>query len=324
MSINETIIGHWKLISCEGGDESAARKILGTLGDMVTYEKTSRLSYDPNRRYRINAGAVPQEIDHYIVNPISLSKGIMELKESELILCMAKFGKPRPKEFQSHEPDSILLRLHRFDPDSESKAEQKQIQRSQAMAKCASAMELLGILNGGSNSETPGIRGPKWLPFCTVRIESNRLWVGDPEMSWAELHDQSGCVIELPNGEYELSVHCESVETATEVTRLRVCRMEVENPQLGDAIGTAGTDSAAIGVCDSAAFLASLDQAFGEDEDAAHAYFSENVREVVGILEPLVGGAVLPYVGTGSDGGGRVHELLLNGKRIGIELNFRP
>jgi len=105
------------------------------------------------------------------------------------------------------------------------------------------------------------------------------------------------------------------------VSRLRVRLKTAKNLKLGKEMGEAGTDSGTIGVCEIDAFEAAYKKEGGADhvQEAIDSLMGGDV----GILKvPNFPDAIMPYVPTGSDGGGPVFAVMSNGKRVGIELPF--
>jgi hypothetical protein len=157
----------------------------------------------------------------------------------------------------------------------------------------------------------------EWLYFCNIDVKSGKLWAGDPNMP----NEDDGCAVEVPNGTYVVEGIGMRFGRDRIVSRLRVRLGSASNPTLGDEIGETGTDSAMIGVCDITAFEDAYKKDGGADavQDAIDALDGEDF----GILEvPKYPDAVMPFVPIGSDGGGPVHALMLDGKCVGIELPF--
>ena len=155
-----------------------------------------------------------------------------------------------------------------------------------------------------------------WLSFCTLDVTTGSLWAGDPRLPNAE----DGCVVKVPRGRYVIEGIGLALRRDRLVSRLRVRLQSAKKPKLGKEVGTAGTDSAMIGVCDIKAF----NKAIGSDSE-------EEVQEVIeaqtgdgfGIITiRKFPGTAMPFVPTGSDGIGPVIALMSGQKCVGIELPF--
>jgi hypothetical protein len=183
--------------------------------------------------------------------------------------------------------------------------------------------ELLNLLAG---EEIPGPKVTRelgWFVVGKLPLPSGRLWIGDPGFSWAELNDGDYGQVDLPPGEYYVLAYVVEMEKANVIARLRVSLTNDADLERGAAIATAGTDSAAIGVCDGAELWKAFQDRFGDDEDSPVEFLEDFPFEPCGYLRPNGDqGAALIYIGTGSDGGGPVFELLKQGERVGVEIPF--
>ncbi|MBA3313530.1 MAG: hypothetical protein M3552_07080 [Planctomycetota bacterium] len=165
-------------------------------------------------------------------------------------------------------------------------------------------------------TEVPKGRTQDWLPFCTLDVTTGALWAGDPHLANAD----DGCVVKVPAGKYAVEAIGLSLGRDRVVSRLRL-RLESElAPTLGEEVGDAGTDSAMIGVCDIEAFDAACGPDAGENVQAA---IESQTDDGFGVITfEQFPGAIMPFVPTGSDGGGPVFALMSGRKRVGIELPF--
>jgi hypothetical protein len=106
------------------------------------------------------------------------------------------------------------------------------------------------------------------------------------------------------------------------VGRLRVYPKTLRADRLttGRGVGEAGTDSAAIAVCD----LRGLLSAIAGQEHPFQRELEKQLRGQCGLLTSKVApGVALPFVQSGfGDGTGPVYALQAEGRRVGIELTF--
>ena len=164
----------------------------------------------------------------------------------------------------------------------------------------------------------------EWLSVATLELTTGKLWIGDPQFAWAEANEGEGCLIELPNGSYQVEAKGVDFAGSRFVSRIRVYRAGSTDIAVGDEIGEAGTDSAQIGVADQQALKAAFDESCGDDVDAALDMLEENIDGAVGVFEPVPDGdGRLVFLPSGvGDGGGPVFELLEGRERVGIEHAF--
>ena len=94
--------------------------------------------------------------------------------------------------------------------------------------------------------------------------------------------------------------------------------------KLGKEIGTAGTDSGQIGVCDPKLLLAAFATAFDNNEDQIFNSLASGFDDCCGVYRPKVGTAgCVVYVPSGfGDGGGPVVELRAGRRTVGLTTNF--
>src|SRR5262245_62132432 len=156
----------------------------------------------------------------------------------------------------------------------------------------------------------------KWLPVCTLDVKTGALWAGDPHLA----NKDDGCVVRVPPGLYRIEGIGAKSGPGRAVARLRVCLDSVKKARLGKRIGSTGTDSAMIGVCDIEAFDAACGAATGgAGQDAIEAQ-TESSYGVITLLEHP--GTFMPFVPTGGDGSSPVRALMANRRCVGIEINF--
>ena len=162
-----------------------------------------------------------------------------------------------------------------------------------------------------------------WYPVAQLSLPSGELWVGDPGFSWAELRSDDGCRISLPAGDYEVTVFVIAQGKMHAVSKLRVCQTGIADPEVGEQVAEAGTDSATLGVADARELAAAFQARFDDDEDEPVTFLEDFDFDYCGLVQPAGdNGAALIYVATGSDGGVPVHELVSGGRRVGIEVPF--
>ena len=167
-----------------------------------------------------------------------------------------------------------------------------------------------------------------WYDVATLSLVSGELWIGDPGFSAAELHGDDGLRVALEPGTYSVRACVVDFGTGNFVARLRVCSLDLSDLAPGEEIGEAGTDSAAIGVCDARELLAAFRSRFGDDMNmnAAAQFLEDFDYQRCGVLQPDENvEASLVYVHSGfGDGGGPVYELVADGRRVGVEVPFIP
>lgn len=164
-----------------------------------------------------------------------------------------------------------------------------------------------------------------WCRLGDLLLDSGELWIGDPQMSWAESREHGGCIVRLRAGRYRVSFGLVTFGQGLFTSRLRVCQQGIRQVTVGKELGQVGTDSAQIGVCDIRAIKRAYEIAF-PDYDEAFAYFDKNLKPRAGILRPNgQRGACLPFVESGfGDGMGPVVELRSGAKRVGVDAEFIP
>jgi hypothetical protein len=161
----------------------------------------------------------------------------------------------------------------------------------------------------------PGER-TKWLPICTLDVRTGALWAGDPHLA----NKDDGCVVRVPLGPYRVEGIGAKSGPGRAVARLRVCLDSVKKARPGKRIGSTGTDSAMIGICDIEAF----DAACGADTgEAVQAAIEAQTRSGFGVITLVQHpGAIMPFVPTGGDGSSPVRALMADRRCVGIDINF--
>jgi hypothetical protein len=167
-------------------------------------------------------------------------------------------------------------------------------------------------------------RAVGWFDVAELQLSSGALWIGDPGFSWAELAGGDGNRVTLAPGGYVVRAFVTAFGDGNFVARLRVCAFGSLDPMLGRELAQAGTDCAAIGVCDAEEMLAAYRAQFGDDLNAGARFLEKFDFQRAGVLR-LTGesGPALVYVQSGfGDGIGPVLELLDGVRRVGVELPF--
>lgn len=165
-----------------------------------------------------------------------------------------------------------------------------------------------------------------WLFVERLTVSSGKLWIGDPEFSWAECREKEGCMLTVPNGTYVVEARGQEFGGPRLVTRLRVVLDGTPEAKLGKEFGEAGTDSGQLGVCDPKLFLAALTAACKGDEERILAALESAFDSECGVYRPQRAGAgCLVYVPSGfGDGGGPVWRLCQGRQTVGLETVFIP
>ena len=136
------------------------------------------------------------------------------------------------------------------------------------------------------------------------------------------MNEEDGCLTKLPVGHYVMAAQGLDFAGFRIVGRLRVYPkgLRADRLKTGQVIGEAGTDSAAITVCD----LRGLLPAIAGQEDPFQRELEKQVRDECALLtSKRVPGIALPCVQSGfGDGTGPVCALLSSGRRVGVHLDF--
>ncbi|MDP6442207.1 MAG: hypothetical protein QGG36_07885 [Pirellulaceae bacterium] len=167
-------------------------------------------------------------------------------------------------------------------------------------------------------------RESEWMTVATLTVKSGRLWIGDPQFSWAEANEGEGCVVDVPPGEYQVEAKGVDFAGVRVVRSVRAYLSGSAELVQGAEVDEAGTDSGQIGLADQPELKASFDVACGDDVDAALDMLEEGVDGPVGVFEPVAGGSgKVVFLPSGfGDGGGPVIELQSDAARVGIEHAF--
>lgn len=176
-------------------------------------------------------------------------------------------------------------------------------------------MKLQDYLSGKTKA-SKGVT-KEWLPFCTMDVKSGKLWVGDPQLA----NEDDGCVVKVPRGKYVVEAIGLKFGKDRVVSRVRVRLESAENPTLGEEVGDTGTDSAMIGVAEIDVFEKAYKKEGGADR--VQEAMDELGDADYGVLQvPEFPGTFMPFLPTGSDGGGPVMALMSGGKCVGFEVKF--
>ncbi|WP_010581967.1 hypothetical protein [Schlesneria paludicola] len=156
-----------------------------------------------------------------------------------------------------------------------------------------------------------------WIEFATLSIVSGKLRVSDP-MFFRDLPPSP--TFDVESGTYRIMVKTITYPGDRRVSRLRAILTEPSS--LGPRLDDVGVDFAQVGIFDPVV----LDEA-GEKMDNAES--EKMVADLDAIQEfgvVQLGAderAIMPLAVSGfGDGGYPIHELLLDGKRVGIEVVF--
>jgi len=157
-----------------------------------------------------------------------------------------------------------------------------------------------------------------WLEFCDFELRSGKMLVIDPTLRPVP---SDGLLVELPPETYRLEAAVMEFGQDSRISRLRVCIPEGE-ARRAESIGTTGTDSGQVGICDYPAFA----EAWGTDDEVAWAKVEPALWNDFGIV--TLGeetGALMPYVASGfGDGEFPVYGLREDETLVGAEIEFIP
>lgn len=155
-----------------------------------------------------------------------------------------------------------------------------------------------------------------WMPVATLVVTAGTLWAGDPWLC----NEDDGCVVDVPNGTYAVEAQGWDFDGYRVIGRVRARLASARGAIPGEAIGSAGTDSGLIAICD----IAAVDAAIGDDGDGFQDRIEAYAFGDFGIFRAsLVGDVELAYVVSGfGDGWGPVYALMDGEEIAGIELDF--
>lgn len=344
--IDSRLIGYWRITAHEAVEGAVLRVIGGIPDYVVRFDERGRYTIvtDPRRpleyHYRSDNTLNPATIDLWMSDPEFFTLGIYRFDGDELVMCLAaelvepfvqrsgprsearkreaeRIRPSRPYRFdRTSEPNWVLRRYVRCEAPKPKKR-RKRVNSSTgpgSLIPTENAVDLMEFLAG--KGKLPKGSSTAWLPFCSIDVKAGALWAGDPHLANAD----DGCVVQVTKGNYQVEGVGAIMGRNRVVCKLRVRLTTESNPELGEEVGETGTDSAMMGVCDIEAF----DAACGPDNgDIVQEAIESQTGEGFGIITiSLFPGAVMPFVPTGSDGGGRVRALVASAKCVGIHLSF--
>jgi hypothetical protein len=160
-----------------------------------------------------------------------------------------------------------------------------------------------------------------WLRFTRLMLSEGRLLICDPDFIPSE---DDGLLVELTAGQYEVQAKVMEYAGDQRVSRLRMVPAGIA-ASLGEKLGETWADTGQTAVCDFTAMTrhfegAKLDgDAFREKLDDAR---DEQGR--CGVLKlNAARGAVAPFTDSGfGDGTFPVFALMVDGRRVGVEIEF--
>jgi len=157
-----------------------------------------------------------------------------------------------------------------------------------------------------------------WLLFTELVIKTRRLLICDFQFV---PKTEDGLVVELEPGEYRVEATGMDFDGDRRISGLRVIRPN-STATRGNRLGETWTDTATCSVCELDAVQKEWNS-LGE-EPAADKLMEEYERgEGCGIFRVTECASVIPYVSSGfGDGAFPVFELIQDGKRVGIEVEF--
>ncbi|MCL4790299.1 MAG: hypothetical protein KJ070_26535 [Verrucomicrobia bacterium] len=277
--------------------------------------------------FRLNPKKNPAHIDTLYASGEALRTGIYRVEGDRLIICWTAedFGTGRPSKFGGFtkaEADGMrCVDIYERVTTGAPKQAAAQSGVKPPVARLLAAERLLTYLRKSSkkppHSLGTGVEA-EWIPVAELEVVSGSLWAGDPLC----MNEEDGCLVTLPSGKYVLAAQGMDFNGFRIVGRLRVYpkTLRADHLKTGRAVGEAGTDSAAITVCD----LRALVPAIAGQEDPFQRELEKQLRAQCGLLtSKRVPGIALPYVQSGfGDGTGPVYALQAEGRRVGLELGF--
>ena len=337
---SSAILGKWRRVETrvDLDDPKSVFKHDGARGEIIEFTADGRMREPGTREsrskyfgpvmYRLNAKRNPPHVNTYYASGEELQKGIYRIEGDRLIICWtsADFGGPRPAKFggftkgeaDRHRLVAIYERMTKGTPK---KAEAAKPAGKPPAARLLETQRLEAYLRKSSQKPPRHLgagREAEWIPVAELEVVSGSLWAGDPLC----MNVEDGCLVKLPAGTYVLAAQGMDFEGFRIVGRVRVYpkALRADRLQAGRAIGEAGTDSAAITVCDLRALLPVI----AGQEYPFQRELEKQLRGQCGLLtNKIVPGVALPFVQSGfGDGTGPVLALTAAGKRVGIELSF--
>jgi uncharacterized protein (TIGR03067 family) len=330
------ILGQWQLVATRNDLDNPKPIRKERRGEIIEFTADGRMRRRGERESRSKAyGAVlyrldprknPAHFDTRYASGEALRTGIYRLEGDRLIICWttADFGKGRPGKFGGFTPaeEDRLRSVDIYERVRKGTSKPPAAARLGVRLPAARLLEagrLLAYLRKGSKRPPRHLgagREAEWIPVAELEVVSGSLWAGDPLCMNAE----DGCLVKLPAGKYVLAAQGMDFAGFRIVGRLRVYPQALHADRLktGRALGEAGTDSAAITVCDLRGLLPAI---AGHEEPFQREL---HLRGECGLLTSrVVPGVALPWVQSGfGDGKGPVLALLSAGRRVGIQLDF--
>jgi hypothetical protein len=334
--VDDPLIGCWLVKSTDMIPDRAVSLIGGLPGEYVEFTADGRYRAGladrrpAESRYRTIPNADTSQLDIWIVGLEPLcARCLFRIAGDSLTICIAGNSGERPTEVRRDDRRLwCVMSLERSERPKRRRSGRTTRQPEPVASDSAEprhgrrARMRLGEYLQGNSRKPPaaGIIGQEsdWLAVCDFEVTTGALWAGDPCLANAE----DGCVLQVPIGTYLVEAKCMDFAGSKFVSRLRVHLIGARNPVIGNQVGESGTDSTAIAVCD----IRALDAAIGDASDEAQEQIENQLKEDYGIIDIHVDANVtMPFVASGfGDGTGPVFEVLSDGERIGMELEFIP
>ncbi len=171
-----------------------------------------------------------------------------------------------------------------------------------------------------AKNEPPAPPGQQtdWLDFCEFVLKGNKVLCVDAQFAPSA---EDGLLVDLSPGKYLLQAKCVDYGGDKRVARLRLLPKKIV-ASLGAQLGETWTDTAKTGVCDYDVFS----KAWGTDDDASYEKISpafETEKPFGKATLDKASSAILPFLDSGfGDGTFPVFELVADGKRVGLEIQF--
>jgi hypothetical protein len=170
------------------------------------------------------------------------------------------------------------------------------------------------------NLDDVGGRESEWTEIAQLDLTSGKLIVGDVQFV-PNLDDS--LLVDLPSGTYSVQRKLVTYGQDTRVAALRVILLDATGDREGQ-IGSTWTDTATMGVSDYSAATGAL-SALGQDEfhDRVLSAVHQATGEPVGVVTWVRDHAEMPFAASGfGDGLYPVYELVTDGDRVGVEVEF--